>query len=182
MIGHPPRTAYQRALDALALDEWERQDPARTAIRQATTTNQRSGMSLTEAGTTEAPVEETGTDPVQDDGFFDTQAEVPPETPADTPADPDPPALDDIIVPGTAQLSMFNMGGKLPQSSTLKFTGGKVALQEGTAFKKGETVVVRIVAVVNEVTQKDAHDAQTGQVVSCEQRHSARITDMVIEG
>ena len=92
------------------------------------------------------------------------------------------PPLDEIALKGTAQLSIFDMGGKIPDSSSLKFTGGKVALADATAFKKGETVVVRVVAVVNSISQKDKHDAQTGQVVSCEQRHEARITDMVIEG
>ena len=96
--------------------------------------------------------------------------------------EPDLPPLDEIALKGTAQLSIFDMGGKIPDSSSLKFTGGKVALADATAFRKGETVVVRVVAVVNSISQKDKHDAQTGQVVSCEQRHEARITDMVIEG
>lgn len=111
------------------------------------------------------------------DEFFDPQGG---EAPGSN--EPDLPPLDEITLKGTAQLSIFDMGGKLPDSSSLKFIGGKVSLADATAFKKGETVVVRVVAVVDSVTQKDKRDTQTGQVVSCEQRHEARITDMVIEG
>lgn len=143
-------------------------------------TNEGSSMSLTEAGTREAideihRQEGTGPETVPSSGLM--------EFPPGTAADPEQEApLDEIVVSGTAQLSMFDLGGKKADSSSLKFTGGKVKLADGTAFKKGETVVVRVVAVVNSVTQKDEHDVQTGQVVSCEQRHEARITDMVIEG
>lgn len=113
--------------------------------------------------------------------FFDPQ-QTGGEQQEESGTEADLPPLDEITLKGTAQLSIFDMGGKIPDSSSLKFTGGKVALADATAFKKGETVVVRVVAVVNSVKQKDKHDAQTGQVVSCEQQHEARITDMVIEG
>lgn len=104
--------------------------------------------------------------------------------PADDPdaraAAPEP-DVDEILLDGTAQLSMFNLGGKLPTGSTLALTGGKVDLVQGQAFSKGDRVRLTIEAVVNEVGQKDAHDPKTGQVVSCEQRHKARIVDMQLD-
>ena len=159
-------------------------DAAENLIRNH---NEGSSMSVTELSTRERldkihEEDGTGSETVPSAGldggeFFD------PQQAGDPPSkDPDLPPLDEITLKGTAQLSIFDMGGKIPDSSSLKFTGGKVALADATAFKKGETVVVRVVAVVNSVSQKDKHDAQTGQVVSCEQRHEARITDMVIEG
>lgn len=88
--------------------------------------------------------------------------------------------LDEIRIDGPAQLSMFDVGGKKATTGTLRLTGGKIDLVDGKAFKKGTTVVLEVVAVVNSVGQVDKHDAETGQVVSCEQRHSARITDLRI--
>lgn len=90
-------------------------------------------------------------------------------------ADPEPVALE---VSGPVQLSMFDLGGMVPETATLKFNGGKITLADGTAFRKGETVRFEGVAVVNVIAQKDAHDAQTGVVVSSEQRHEARITEL----
>lgn len=89
--------------------------------------------------------------------------------------------VDEIKIDGTAQLDMFNLGGKLPTGSSLALTGGKVSLIDGQAFNKGDRIRLTIEAVVNDVGQKDAHDPKTGQVVSCEQRHKARITDMVLD-
>lgn len=96
------------------------------------------------------------------------------------PVDPLP-DVDEIRVDGTAQLSMFNLGGKLPTGSTLTLTGGRVELVDGQAFNKGDRIRLTVEAVVNEVGQKDAHDPKTGQVVSCEQRHKARVVDMQLE-
>lgn len=87
---------------------------------------------------------------------------------------------EDIIVSGIA-MSYPNMGGKKPTSATLKLVGGKVEVAEGTAFKKGQTIAFRGVAVVNFVGQKDKHDAATQQVTGAEARHEARITDLVVE-
>lgn len=71
---------------------------------------------------------------------------------------------------------MFNLGGKRPQTATLTLAGGKIDVDG--AFEKGETLVLEVVCVVNKVAQKDKHDTSTGQVVSCEQQHTARITDL----
>lgn len=85
-------------------------------------------------------------------------------------------------VKGTAQLSFFKAGGKSPDSATLKLTGGAIDLAHGTAFKKGDTITGTFTAVVREVGQRDKEDAKTGHVVSCKQKHEARITDLVLEG
>ncbi len=91
---------------------------------------------------------------------------------------PDP---DEIIVDGTTQLAMFDMGGKQASHATIKFTGGKVKLVAGEAFRKGERIRFSGEAVVNVLVQKDEHDPKTGQVVDCEQRHEARIIDLQVE-
>jgi hypothetical protein len=94
---------------------------------------------------------------------------------------PDPP-VEEIRVDGTVQLAMFDLGGKQAQSSSLRLTGGKVKLVDGAAYRKGDLITGTFTAVVNEVGQKDAHDPQTGIVVSAEQKHSARITDLRVKG
>lgn len=88
------------------------------------------------------------------------------------------PPVDDLKIAGT-QMSFPSMGGKAPTSSTFKITGGKIDL-ENTSFKKGEVVTVQLTCVVNNVQQVDKHDPQTGIVVSAEQRHQARVTDIRI--
>lgn len=93
---------------------------------------------------------------------------------------PDPP-VEEIRVDGTTQLSMFDLGGKQAQSSSLRLTGGKVRLVDGAAYAKGDTITGTFTAVVNEVGQKDTHDPSTGIVVSAEQKHSARITDLRVK-
>lgn len=87
-------------------------------------------------------------------------------------------ATAEIRVQGPAQLEMFKLGGTMPSSASLRFAGMKVKLVDGKAFKKGETIRFEGTAVINEVAQKDAHDSETQEVVSAEQRHSARITDL----
>ncbi len=100
--------------------------------------------------------------------------------PQDAPELPDDLPPEEIVVAGL-KMAYPNLGGKRPTSASLRLTGGKIAVAEGTAFKKGMTVRFSGAAVVNDVSQKDAHDASTQQVVSAEQVHKARITDLVIE-
>lgn len=102
---------------------------------------------------------------------------MPPADPPETPA----PELDEIVVDGTSQLEMFDFGGKKATHATFKLTGGKVKIQSGQAFKKGDRVRGTFEAVVNFVGQKDEHDANTGQVTDAEQRHEARLTDLQVE-
>src|SRR3954462_5553806 len=93
-------------------------------------------------------------------------------TPAPMPDHTEPQqAPDDLRVDGTVQLGLFETGGKHATSSTLRLTGGKIDLVDGRAFKKGDTVKLEVVAVVGFIGQQDKVDAQTGQVVSCEQQH-----------
>lgn len=87
-----------------------------------------------------------------------------------------------IRVDGPAQLEMFVLGGHRPESASLRFTGMKVRLVDGKAFKKGQTIRFEGVAIVNEVAQKDAHDSETQEVVATEQRHSARIVELRVVG
>lgn len=100
------------------------------------------------------------------------------KAPAEKPA---PPERDEIQVDGTTQLELFDVGGKKPTKATVKFTGGKVKIVSGQAFKKGTRIKFSGEAIVNELTQKDEHDPQTGIVTDCEQRHGARIVDLVVE-
>lgn len=78
----------------------------------------------------------------------------------------------DVVIAGSGQLS-FTVGGKRPTTSGLRLVGGKLDV-EGS-FTKGETVALRIEAVVGEVAFIDQVDAKTDQVVGCERRHKARI-------
>jgi hypothetical protein len=91
------------------------------------------------------------------------------------------PAPEELRVPGTTQLSMFNLGGKRATSSTLRLAGGSVDLFEGQAIEKGTVLSGTWTAVVFEVGQVDKIDAKTGLVVSAKQKHVARITDLTVD-
>jgi len=90
-----------------------------------------------------------------------------------------PPA--EIKVDGTTQLELFDFGGKRPTSSKLRLAGGSVDVLDGRAFRKGDTIMFRGTAIVGAVSQQDKRDSSTGQVVSCEQKHIALITDLRID-
>jgi len=95
-----------------------------------------------------------------------------------------PVPLDEIRVEGSTQLEqlgLFNLGGKAPTSASIALTGGRVLLVDGQAFQKGEVIRFTGTAVVHAVAQQDAIDSKTGQVVSAEQKHWARVSDLVIE-
>lgn len=87
----------------------------------------------------------------------------------------------EITVDGTQQLELFDLGGKRPTSSKLRLAGGAVDVIDGRAFRKGDVVTFSGVAVVSAIGQQDKRDASTGQVVSCEQKHVALITDLRID-
>lgn len=87
---------------------------------------------------------------------------------------------EEIIVAGLEQ-GYASLGGKKPTGGSLAFKGGKVKLAEGTSYKKGTVVVFSGTAVINDVGQHDTHDPQTDQIVSSEQRHEARITDLHVK-
>lgn len=86
-----------------------------------------------------------------------------------------PPPLEEIRVDGTTQLGFFDAGGKTPQSSSLRLTGGKVELVDGRAFRKGDVIDFSGTAVVREVAVRDKADGQTGIVISAEQKHTGEI-------
>jgi hypothetical protein len=94
--------------------------------------------------------------------------------------DPDEGALPtgDLVVEAGGQLTLSVGGGKQPTSSTLRLVGGRIEVDG--QYGKGEAVVLRIEAVVNEVAFKDEHDAKTGQVVGCARNHRARITGIAV--
>ena len=91
------------------------------------------------------------------------------------------PDVDQIIVDGTTQLSMFKLGGKEPNGASITLAGGACALARDTAFNKGERIRFSGEAIVRKVAQKDSADPKTGQVVSCEQQHTATIVDLVVD-
>ena len=90
------------------------------------------------------------------------------------------PYPEEIRVDGTSQLSAFDMGGKRPNASSIRLSGGRALIEDGKAYSKGEVVHFSGTAVVREVTQRDKPDPQTGIVVSCEQKHRAEIVDLRI--
>jgi hypothetical protein len=92
------------------------------------------------------------------------------------------PYPEEVRIDGTAQLGFFDAGGKQPQSASLLLVGGNVKLVEGKAFRKGDVITGQFTAVVNEVAVRDSHDSQTGIVISAEQKHKARITDLTVQG
>jgi hypothetical protein len=73
------------------------------------------------------------------------------------------------VIDAGGQLTLNVGGGKQPTTSTLRLVGGKIEVDG--QYAKGETIVVRIEAVVNEIGFKDQEDSKTGQVVGCERRH-----------
>lgn len=90
--------------------------------------------------------------------------------------EPVPP--DDIQVTGTGQLDLFAANGKRPSRATLSVSVPKVALQAGTAFAKGETVVLQLVAVINGEGTVDKLDKATGIAVEAVAEFKARVTDV----
>jgi hypothetical protein len=101
---------------------------------------------------------------------------IPPEDPPDTPEQAEP--TSELVISAGGQLTLNVGGGKQPTTSTLRLVGGKIEVDG--QFAKGETIVVRIEAVVNEIGFKDQEDSKTGQVVGCERRHRARITGVAV--
>jgi hypothetical protein len=111
-------------------------------------------------------------------GEGDPAAEAAARAVADAEAADLPP--EEIIVSGV-KMPYGKLGGKTPTGGTLSFSGGKIELEQGTAYKKGQTIRGTFVAVVKEVAQVDTHDSATQQVTSAEQRHVARFIDLTVE-
>jgi hypothetical protein len=88
--------------------------------------------------------------------------------------------LAELAVDGT-QLKLFDLGGKRPTSSSLRLAGGSVDVIDAKGFRKGDVVLFRGTAIICSITQQDKRDSSTGQVVSCEQKHTAYITDLSID-
>jgi hypothetical protein len=86
----------------------------------------------------------------------------------------------ELRVDGTTQLGLFDAGGKKPQSASLTLAGGRIGLVDGRAFRKGETVTFSGVAVITAVALQDKRDKATGIPVSCEQKHTAVVTDLTV--
>jgi hypothetical protein len=66
----------------------------------------------------------------------------------------------------------------LPNKATIRFVGGKVGLEQGTAFKKGEVVRFEGYATVVAATPRDKRDKSTGVVLECELQIQAEIDDL----
>lgn len=82
-----------------------------------------------------------------------------------------------LVLRGEGTLN-WSVGGKKPNTSDLTLTGGKVDV-EGQ-FAKGQTIVLRVHAVVREVAFKDKADSKTGQVTDAVRSHKARITSLSV--
>ena len=99
------------------------------------------------------------------------------------PQQPEPqPPVEELRVDGTAQLGMFDAGGKKPGGATLRLSGGAIELVDGKAYRKGDVLTFSGTAIVREVGQRDKEDRATGIVVSCTQKHVAVITDLQVRG
>jgi len=86
----------------------------------------------------------------------------------------------EIIVSGI-EMPYAKLGGKPPTHGSLKLSGGKVALAQGTAFKKGQTIHFSGTAVIKDVGTVDTHDSATQTVSDTEQRHVARIIALDVQ-
>jgi hypothetical protein len=100
--------------------------------------------------------------------------------PDHAPAEPEhtPPPPDELVVTGTGQLEMFQANGKRPSRATLSVSIPKIALQHGTAFEKGETVVLQVVAVVTKEGAVDKLDKATGVALEAVAEFGAKVTDV----
>jgi len=101
----------------------------------------------------------------------------------DPPTDPDPgedlPETTgevELVIGDDGQLS-FSVGGKQPTGASIRIVGGKISIPGGQ-FKKGEDILLRMAVRVTEVAFVDELDRTTGQVVGCERRHKARVTNV----
>jgi hypothetical protein len=95
----------------------------------------------------------------------------------EVPPAPDP-RPEEIILRGTTPLDFFNAGGKRPNKASIRFTGGKTGLEQGTAFKKGDVIHFEGYATVVSAAPRDKRDKQTGIVVECELQIQAEIDDL----
>lgn len=89
-------------------------------------------------------------------------------------------SVSEVMVSGSTQLGLFDAGGRSPESASVRLAGGKIAIVHGEAFEKGTTIHFSGTAVITAVKQQDKRDAKTGQVVGCEQQHTALITDLTV--
>lgn len=89
--------------------------------------------------------------------------------------------LDELVVEGPVQLSTFDVGGKRPMSGVLKLPGVKLALEDGTGFRKGTVIRGTFEAVIDDVRQVDKRDKKTSLVITTEQVHGATITDIRVD-
>lgn len=127
-------------------------------------------------GTTEPATTDPATEPATDDN---QNGQSPPQDPGeDQTTEPAEPQDDGgIVVQGTSQLS-WDVGGKKPNTSSLRIVGGKVDV-EGQ-FKKGQKFQALVDLEVKEVGFVDQVDASTGQVIGCDRRQKARIIGISI--
>lgn len=153
--------------------------PSREEIDRVRELMELSDGELQALADTEGPDQQLASDVLQQRGAEFGEQQKEPETPKE-PATPLP-DVDQIIVDGTTQLSIFKLGGKEPNSASITLAGGKHELAQGTAYNKGERIRFSGEAIVRKVAQKDSADPKTGQVVSCEQQHTATIVDLVVD-
>jgi hypothetical protein len=105
---------------------------------------------------------------------FDPDAHDPtathPEDPDDT---TDPTATDwEIVGMPSGQLS-FNVGGKKPDTSTLRLSAHEIAVPG--QVRKGDEVVIQVRIRVEQVVFRDRIDGATQQVIGCTRKQVARI-------
>jgi len=81
------------------------------------------------------------------------------------------PELLELIIEGEGQLTL-TVGGRKPESSTIKLVGGKMDIAEGD-FDKGSSINLLLGCVVTEVSFVDTYD-QYGQINGTERRHKVR--------
>lgn len=133
----------------------------------------RPAASITSEGSMAATAEDTGVD----EAIAGQQDIDGGEVDAGTVSAP----ADEIVVGGTAQLDLFNAGGKRPNSATLTIRGRTLEINVGEGYRKGDRLEVTGTIVVDTIGQRDKRDKATGLVTDCVQTHSAFWEDMSIE-
>lgn len=90
---------------------------------------------------------------------------------------------ENIEVAGSAQLGLFNAGGKAPTCAKLTLAGlSGIDMLHGQAFEKGSFLRFEGVARVEDVAQRDKVDRKQNIAVDCVQKHWAYTTDVRVLG
>lgn len=83
----------------------------------------------------------------------------------------------DLVIDGAGQLG-WTVGGKRPDTSSLRLVGGKVNVDG--QYDKGQTIKLELTCEVSEVAFVDQRDSKTNQIIGCDRRHRARVVAVAV--